>query len=77
MILLNNFKGKKVNIFFSKDSSLDPIRNVILKNIGSNFFEVESDNNSTFNKIYSISSIVSVEESQKPDSYYEPSTNNL
>ncbi|MEG0237685.1 MAG: hypothetical protein ACRCX7_12695 [Cetobacterium sp.] len=76
MILLNKLKGKKVNIYFSKDSSLDTIHNVILKNIDSNFFEVESDS-STINKIYSISSIVCVEECREPAPYYEPSTNNL
>lgn len=76
MILLNNLKGKKVNIYFSKDSSLDTIHNVILKNIDSNFFEVEGDS-STINKIYSISSIVCVEECREPTPYYEPSTNNL
>ncbi|MGL5278005.1 MAG: hypothetical protein ACRC8M_02835 [Cetobacterium sp.] len=76
MILLNSFKGKKVNIYFTKDSLLDTIHNVILKNVDSNFFEVENDD-STRNRIYSISSIVSVEECREPAPYYEASTNNL
>ena len=76
MRLLANFKGKKVNIYFSENSLLAPIHDVTLKDLGSNFFEIKSSDN-TINKIYSISSIISVEECQEPKPYYGPSGNNL
>lgn len=69
--LLLSFKHKKINIFFSTTSGLEPLYSVTLKNISSDFFNVESDTN-TLNKIYSISSIVSIEEIKEPEPSFGP-----
>lgn len=71
MKLLETFKDKKVNIFFSEDSLFAPLWDVTLKDIGSNFFKVESDN-LTVNKIFAISSIVSIEEREEQEPYHGP-----